>query len=59
MENLKYIILDNQKRATHHFRDGVGAKTWQDVKDFSNVGLMIPAPYIVLDFDTTSDAEHM
>lgn len=59
MENLKYIILDDQKRATHHFRDGVGAKTWQDVKDFDNIGLMIPKPYIVLDFDTASDAEIM
>lgn len=56
---MQYIILDSQKRATHKFKDGVGAKTWQDAKDFDNVGLIIPEPFIVLDFDTKSDAEIM
>lgn len=56
---MQYIILDDQKRATHNFKDGVGAKTWAEVKDFDNIGLIVPKPFIVLDFDTTSDAEIM
>ena len=56
---MQYIILDDQKRATHHFKDGVGAKTWTEVKDFDNVGLIVPKPFIVLDFDTKTDADIM
>lgn len=59
MEKMKYIILNSEKKATHHFRDGEGAKTWDEVHDFDNIGLIVPAPYIVLDFDTKSDAEIM
>lgn len=56
---MQYVILDDKKRATHGFKDGVGAKTWKEVRDFDNVGLIIPKPFIVLDFDTKSDAEIM
>ena len=56
---MQYIILDDQKRATHKFKDGVGAKTWKEVRDFDNVGLIVPKPFIVLDFDTKSDSEIM
>ena len=56
---MQYIILDSQKRATHKFKDGEGAKKWTEVKDFDNIGLIVPKPFIVLDFDTTSDAEIM
>ncbi len=56
---MQYIILDDQKRATHDFKDGVGAKTWDEVKDFDNIGLIVPKPIIVLDFDTKQDAEIM
>jgi putative DNA primase/helicase len=56
---VQYIILDDQKRATHKFKDGVGAKTWDEVKDFDNIGMIVPAPFIVLDFDTKSDAAIM
>ena len=55
---MQYIILDG-KTPTHSFKDGVGAKTWDEVKDFDNVAVMVPKGYIVLDFDTTSDAEIM
>ena len=55
----RYIILNEEKTATHKFKDGVGSKSWNEVKDFDNVALIIPKPYIVLDFDTTSDAEIM
>ena len=56
---MQYVILDDKKRATHGFKDGVGAKTWQEVKEFDNVGLIVPKPFIVLDFDTKSDADIM
>lgn len=56
---MQYVILDESKKATHKFKDGVGAKTWDEVKDFDNVGLIIPKPFIVLDFDTKSDSDIM
>lgn len=57
---MQYVILDDQKRATHSFsQEKGGGKTWDEVKDFDNVGLIIPKPFVVLDFDTTSDAEIM
>lgn len=57
---MEYIILDDQKRATHSFhKDKGGGKSWSQVKDFDNIGLIVPKPFIVLDFDTTSDAEIM
>lgn len=56
---MQYVILDNEKRATHGFKDGVGAKKWDEVKDFDNVALIVPKPFIVLDFDTASDAQIM
>ena len=55
---MQYIILDG-KAPTHSFKDGVGAKTWEEAKDFDNVAVIVPKGYIVLDFDTTSDAEIM
>lgn len=55
---MQYIILDG-KTPTHRFKDGVGAKTWDEVKDFNDVAVIVPKGYIVLDFDTTSDAEIM
>jgi len=55
---VQYIILDG-KNPTHKFKDGIGAKTWEEVKDFDDVAVIVPKGYIVLDFDTTSDAEIM
>ncbi len=55
---MQYIILDG-KTPTHSFKDGVGVKTWDEVKDFDNVAVIVPKGYVVLDFDTTSDAEIM
>lgn len=57
---MQYVILDDAKRATHAFADSKGGgKSWAEVKDFDNIGLIVPKPFIVLDFDTTSDAEIM
>ena len=55
---MQYIIL-NEKKPVHEFKDGKGAKTWEEVKDFDNVAVIVPKGYVVLDFDTTSDAEIM
>ncbi len=55
---MQYIILDG-KTPTHGFKDGKGTKTWDEVKDFDNVAVIVPKGYVVLDFDTTSDAEIM
>ena len=55
---MQYIIL-NDKTPVHGFKDGVGTKTWDEVKDFDNVAVLVPKGYVVLDFDTTSDAEIM
>lgn len=55
---MQYIILDG-KTPTHNFKDGKGTKTWTEVKDFDNVAVIVPKGYVVLDFDTTADAEIM
>ena len=55
---MRYIILDG-KTPTHGFKDGQGTKTWDEAKDFDNVAVIVPKGYVVLDFDTTSDAEIM
>ena len=55
----QYIILDEQKRATHSFKDGIGAKPWKEVEQFDNVALIVPTPFIILDFDTEEDAKIM
>ena len=55
---MQYIILDG-KTPTHGFKDGQGTKTWDEAKDFDNVAVIVPKGYVVLDFDTTSDAEIM
>lgn len=55
---MQYIILDG-KTPTHGFKDGQGTKTWNEVKDFDNVAVIVPKGYVVLDFDTTSDSEIM
>ena len=55
---MQYIILDG-KTPTHGFKDGVGAKSWDEVKNFDNVAVMVPKGYVVLDFDTKADAEIM
>lgn len=55
---MEYIIL-NGKTPTHGFKDGHGVKSYEEVKDFDNVAAVVPKGYLVLDFDTASDAEIM
>lgn len=55
---MEYIIL-NDKTPTHGFKDGQGAKTYEEAIEFDNVAVIVPKGFVVLDFDTTSDAEIM
>lgn len=55
---MQYIILDG-KKPTHKFKDGQGTKTWNEVKAFDNVAVVVPKGYVVLDFDTKTDADIM
>ena len=56
----EYVILNDNKQATHSFSmTKGGGKTWSEVKDFDNIGMIIPKPFIVLDFDTVSDTQYM
>lgn len=55
---MEYIIL-NDKTPTHPFKTSETTKTWVEAKEFDNVGMIVPKGYLVLDFDTTSDAEIM
>lgn len=55
---MQYIILDG-KTPIHKFKDGIGAKTLEEVRGCRDVAVIVPKGFIVLDFDTTSDAEIM
>ena len=55
---MQYIILDG-KTPVHGFKDGVGTYTKEEVADFDNVAVIVPKGYVVLDFDTQTDAEIM
>ncbi len=54
---MQYIILNADKTPAEKLTDG--GQPLEKVKDFDNLGVLIPEPYIVLDFDTKSDAEIM
>ena len=53
---MEFLIL-NGKTPTHEFKNK--GKSWDEVKDFDNVGMIVPKGFVVLDFDTVSDAEIM
>lgn len=55
--NEEYIILNDKKQATHSFING--GKSWEEVEEFDNIARIVPYPFIVLDFDTESDAKIM
>lgn len=54
---MQYIILNADKTPAEKLADGGHAL--KEVEGFDNLGVLIPEPYIVLDFDTKSDAEIM
>lgn len=53
-DNYEYVILNKNKEPTHPYKNG--GKPWNEVKDFDNVAVLVKAPYIILDFDTVTDA---
>ena len=54
-DKFQFVILTRNKTPAHSFKNG--GKTWDDVKTYDNIGVLIPAPYVVLDFDTVTDAK--
>ncbi len=53
----QYIILNENKQPIHKFKDG--GLPWDEVCEFDNIALIVPEPFVVLDFDTIEDAEVM
>lgn len=56
---MEFIILNDNKQPIHKFKDPSQTKSAEEVKDFDNYAVIVPKGYIVLDFDTTDDAEIM
>lgn len=57
LKNMGFVILNANKEAQHQFKDG--GKPWEQVRDYANLGVIIPEPYIILDFDQEDDAKIM
>lgn len=55
MTEQKYVILEPNK-APVKGSDLENGLSWDIVKNFENLGLIIPEPYIVLDFDTPDES---
>lgn len=53
--NREYVILNENKEPTHKFKNG--GKPWEEVKNEPNLALIVPEGFVVLDFDTESDAK--
>ena len=51
----EYVILNENKEPMHKFKNG--GKPWIEVKNEPNLALIVPKGYVVLDFDTESDAK--
>ena len=51
----QYVILNENKEPTHKFKNG--GKPWDEVKNELNLALIVPKGFVVLDFDTESDAK--
>ncbi len=52
---MRYIILNNDKTPAEKLSDG--GHPLEEVKDFDNLAVLIPEPFVVLDFDTKRDAD--
>jgi len=51
---VRYIILNDDKKPAEKL--SAGGHPRSDVENFQNLGVLIPEPYVVLDFDSPSDA---
>lgn len=54
---MQYIILNDNKTPAEKLSDGGHPKS--EVEHFDNLGVLVPEPYVILDFDTKSDAKIM
>lgn len=52
---MEYIILNDNKTPVEEI--SAGGHPLDEVKDFDNIGVLIPEPFIVLDFDNAEDAK--
>lgn len=52
---MKYIVLNESKVPIEKL--SMGGKDRKEVENFNNLGVLVPKPFIVLDFDTSRDAE--
>jgi putative DNA primase/helicase len=57
MGSPSYIILNYEKKPTEKLSKG--GHSWDEVKDFENIGMFIPEHRVHFDFDTPSDAKIM
>lgn len=51
----EYVILNDNKEPIHKFKNG--GKSWDEVKDERNIARIVPEGWVVLDFDTETDAK--
>lgn len=56
---MEYIIINENKKPAHKFKERDQTKTLAEVKDYDNFAVIVPDGFVVLDFDTTDDAEMM
>ncbi|MCB5100730.1 phage/plasmid primase, P4 family, partial [Streptococcus mutans] len=56
---MEFIILTDDKQPSHKFKSKNETKSYADVKDFDNYAVVVPDGFVVLDFDTTVDADRM
>ncbi len=52
---MRYIILNPDKTPAEKLSDG--GHLLEEVKDFDNLAVLVPEPFVVLDFDTKRDAD--
>lgn len=52
---MQYIILNENKKPAEKLTAGGHSRDY--VEGFDNVGVLVPEPYVVLDFDTQTDAQ--
>lgn len=53
----EFVILNENKEPIHKFKSG--GKAWTEVKDEPNIARIVPEGWVVLDFDTETDARIM
>ena len=56
---MEYILISEDKKPMHKFKETDQTKTFAEVKDHDNFGVIVPDGFVVLDFDTVDDAEIM